>query len=106
MECTDPNGCTLSGDEMIERVTAWRDVSSRAISRELHDDRLTSVYPPDGELLRRLKDLIAAEATCCSFLEFSLREEVHQTIVELTFPEEARSLVESVIALPARAASP
>ncbi len=106
MECTNPNGCSLDSSEMVERVTAWREVSSYAISREVHSDRITSVYPSDPELNGRLKELIAAEAICCSFLKFNVQERDDQTVVELTFPKEARSLVESVIALPAEAASP
>lgn len=101
MECTNPNGCTLDGADMIERVNAWRAVSAQAVSREVHRDRIRSVYPPDPELTAALKDLIAAEAICCSFLNFTLQEEAERTVVELTFPPEARSLVEGAIALPA-----
>ena len=102
MECTNPGGCTLTSAEMVERINAWRSVSSRAISREVHGERITSIYPPDPDVIRQLKDLIAAEAICCSFLKFDLQEHAHQTVVELTFPEEARPLVESVMALPCR----
>ena len=101
MECTNSGGCTLNGAEMIERVDAWRLVSSQAISREIHSERVTSIYPPDPDVTRQLKHLIAAEAICCSFLKFDLQEEEGRTVVELTFPEEARSVVESVIAMPA-----
>ena len=106
MECTNPNGCSLDSSEMVERVTAWRAITSQAISREVDVDRITSIYPSDPDLLGRMKDLIAAEAICCSFLNFKLREEEHQFVVQMSFPKEARSLVESVIALPAEAVSP
>jgi hypothetical protein len=85
---------------MVERANAWRVVSSQAISRDVHADGITSVYPADPELTGRLKELIAAEAVCCPFLEFSVQEERHQTVVELSFPEGARALVESVITMP------
>ncbi|MDQ4025525.1 MAG: hypothetical protein M3217_08555 [Actinomycetota bacterium] len=97
------NGCTLDNGEMAERVNEWRAVSSRAISREVHAGKITSAYPPDPDLIGRLKALIAAEAVCCSFLEFTIEEQRHQTMVELTFPEEAKALVESVIAAPTTA---
>lgn len=102
MECTDPNGCTLDSGEMVERVNAWRDVSSKAIARKIESTKITSEYPPEPLLVQRLKDLIAAEAVCCSFLKFDLREERDRTVVELEFPEDARALVESVMALPSR----
>ena len=97
MECTNPNGCTLDGGEMVERMNAWRAVTSQALSREVRSDRITSVYPPEPDLIDRLKHLVAAEAVCCPFFEFTIQEQPHRTVVELTFPEEARSLVESVM---------
>ncbi len=95
MGCT--NGCTLSSEEMVERVKAWRAVASRALSREVHPDRITAVYPSDPELIAQLNELVAAEATCCSFLRFKVEEGPRQTAVELTFPEDARALIESVM---------
>ena len=105
MECTDPNGCTLDSGEMVERVNAWRDISSKATTRKVESTKITSEYPPDPLLAQRLKDLIAAEAVCCSFLKFDLRQEPDRTVVELEFPEDARVLVEGVIAAPSRVAS-
>jgi hypothetical protein len=105
MDCTNPNGCTLDSGEMVERVNAWRDVSSKAISRKVESTKIRSEYPPEPLLLQQLKDLIAAEAVCCSFLKFDLCEERDRTVVELEFPEDARALVESVLALPNRATS-
>lgn len=104
MQCTNPDGCTLESDEMVARVAEWREVSSHALSRTVEANRITSVYPPDAQLLKRLRNLIAAEAECCSFLEFSIRTESDRTIVLLSFPEDARSLIEMV--MPARRGSP
>jgi hypothetical protein len=97
MGCTDPTCCTLDGGEMVERVSAWRDVSSKATARRVGSAKITSEYPPEPMLTQRLKDLIAAEAVCCSFLKFDLREERDRTVVELEFPEGARALAESVM---------
>ena len=98
MESTAPRSCTLENLEMIERISAWREVSSHAISREVGPECITSVYPQDAALLRRLEDLIAAEASCCSFMKFEIQERDDHTIVRLTFPEEARPLIETVTA--------
>lgn len=98
MECMDPNGCTLDSSEMVERVNAWRDVSSKAISRKVGPTKITSEYPPEPLLVQQLKDLIAAEAVCCSFLKFDFREERDRIVVELEFPEDARAMVEGVLA--------
>ena len=101
MESASPNSCSLEGGELLERIEAWRGVSLRATSREVQADTITSVYPSEPEVVARLKDLIAAEGACCSFLRFTLNEEPHQTTVVMTFPPETRSLIESVISVPA-----
>ncbi len=93
MDCA----CTLEGAGMMERIAAWREVSAQAISRRVEAGQITSVYPPDQHLLTRLQDLIAAEAVCCSFLKFTIHAGAHETIVELTYPEDARQLVEVII---------
>jgi hypothetical protein len=93
-------GCTLNGDDLAERVQAWREVSSRATSRRIHGDRISSIYPSEPELVHRLRDLIDAEGACCSFLSFTVTEGPAETIVELTFPAEARALVEGIIPAP------
>ncbi|HEX2058721.1 MAG TPA: hypothetical protein VHI71_10160 [Actinomycetota bacterium] len=97
MECTNAGGCTLNADELVERVGAWREVSSRALSREVHADGVRSVYPSEPALVQTLRRLIAAEAGCCSFLEFSVSEGPTETVVELGFPPHARALVEQVM---------
>ena len=102
MECTNPNGCTLESSELIERIAEWREVSSQAISRRVEAERITSTYPPDPDLLERLQDLIAAEAECCAFLDFTIQEGERQTVVELAFPADARPLIEAVMAPPHR----
>ena len=98
MDCTDPDGCTLESTELIDRTAQWREVTSKALSRKVEPDRITSIYPLDDKLLSRLRELIAAEADCCSFLKFKISTGEDHTVVQVTFPEHARSLVETVMA--------
>jgi hypothetical protein len=101
MQCTDPHGCKLDHTEMAARLAAWREVSGRAVSRVVEGTRITSVYPSDPDVVRRLRDLIAAEAECCDFLAFTVTEGPLETRVELDFPGEARALIDMVIPAPA-----
>jgi MerR family copper efflux transcriptional regulator len=78
--------CTLSGPELLERIQAWQDVASQATSREVHEGRVVSTYPPDPQLLVRLRDLIAAEAECCPFMQFHVEERPTHVVVELRVP--------------------
>ncbi|HEY7874633.1 MAG TPA: hypothetical protein VIG64_05880 [Actinomycetota bacterium] len=78
---------------MADRVSAWREVCVRAISREEHGTTITATYPSDPALIRRLRELIAAEAECCSFLTFTLEEGPREAVLHLEFPEQARPLI-------------
>jgi len=59
----------------------------RATSRGVDGDRVVAVYPNDAHLLGRLRELIAAEAECCSFLLFDVEETPDAIVTELRLPE-------------------
>jgi len=80
--------CSLDGAELLDRTEAWREVVQRATSRAVEGDRVVAVYPNDAQLLGRLRELIAAEAECCSFLRFNLEETPDAILTELRLPEE------------------
>lgn len=79
--------CSLGGSELIERIGEWASVTSRASSRQVAEGRVVSVYPADPQLLRRLQELIAAEAECCSFLKFEIQHDADKIVVELRVPD-------------------
>ena len=80
--------CSLAGDELVGRIREWTQVTARATSRHVEKGRIVSTYPIDEELLRRLRELIAAEAECCSFMQFEVKEGPDQVTVELRVPDE------------------
>jgi hypothetical protein len=95
-----PLSCRLDGPDFVDRIEAWREVVARATTRRVEDGRVVAVYPNDAQLLARLRELIAAEAECCSFLHFSLEETPDAILTELRLPEELPdSTRTSVVAL-------
>jgi hypothetical protein len=66
-----PFACSLDGAELLDRIEAWREVVTRATRRSIENDCVVAVYPKDERLLGRLRELVAAEAECCSFLLFT-----------------------------------
>ena len=82
-----PFACSLPGPELLDRIEAWRDVVARATSRGIENDRVVAVYPKDARLLGRLRELVAAEAECCSFLLFDVEETPDAIVTELRLPE-------------------
>ena len=83
-----PLACSLDDAELLDRIEAWREVVQRATSRAVEGDRVVAVYPNDAQLLGRLRELIAAEAECCSFLRFNLEETSDAILTKLRLPEE------------------
>ena len=90
-------GCKLEENELEERLAAWREIATHATSSDVRPDRITSVYPSDPDVLARIKQLIAAEGHCCSFLEFTVTEIPVGTLVEMRWPPGARDLVDAFL---------
>jgi hypothetical protein len=90
--------CSLQGSELVAHVNAWKQVVNRATSRRTEDDRILATYPNDSELLQQLRELIAAEAACCSFLEFSIEERPDEIRTELRFPKDLPDPMKTMIA--------
>jgi hypothetical protein len=87
METPQPLSCSLEGPEFLDRIEAWREVVQRATFRGMDGDRVVAVYPNDAEILGRLRELIAAEAECCSFLLFDVEESPDAILTEVRLPE-------------------
>ena len=90
MTTDSPIACSLSADELPERLA-----ETRAIGR----DALLSVSPDGAQRFRadqptreRLEAIIAAESRCCSFLRFELTEERDELVLSVTAPEAAEPL--------------
>ena len=100
----------LDGAELVDRIDAWREVVALATTRHVEDGRLAAVYPKDAQILARLRELIAAEAECCSFLRFSLEETSDAILTELRLPEDVpdsmRTQRRRAVQLISRAARP
>ncbi len=78
-------------------MEAWRQVVSRATSHDIHYGRVVATYPKDARLLDRLHELIAAEAECCPFLEFTVEERPDSVLTELRLPEETPARMRTLI---------
>lgn len=94
---TPPYYCALAGDELADRIDAWQRILHRAIDRRVDDRRTVTTYPKDGRLLEHLRELIRAEASCCSFLEFRVEEEADRIVLELRLPMQTPAAVATPI---------
>lgn len=82
-----PLACSLDDTELAARPDAWRQVVKRATTCRVEGDRIVATYPNDAELLDRLRELIALERECCSFLHFDVEDGPDVIVTELRLPE-------------------
>ena len=88
---------TLEGTELLDQIRAWQQVVSRAITRRVEGSRVIATYPKDEQLLEQLRTLIATEAICCSFLEFTVDERPDHVLTDLRLPDEMPASMTNLI---------
>ena len=77
--------CSLGSAELADRVSEWRSLRADALSAEtVRDGVVVAVFARSPDVMRRLQALIKAEASCCPFLGFKLREKDDLITVEVT----------------------
>jgi hypothetical protein len=94
-----PIACTLTPDGLTARL---------ALIDALAADGLLDRTPTDGGLRVRLRDtpdieqrtreLVAAESTCCAFLDFDLGRADGDLVLDISGPEDARPVIEMFFA--------
>jgi hypothetical protein len=82
-----PLACSLDDTELAARLDAWRQVVRRATTCRVGDGRIVARYPNERQLRDRLRQLIALERECCSFLHFDVEERPDVIVTELRLPE-------------------
>ncbi len=94
-----PIACTLTPEELQDRTASLSDLAARALTaRETIDggQRLRFIDLPDVE--RELRDAVAAESSCCSFLSMDLRRQDGALVLDVTGPEQARPIISELLA--------
>jgi hypothetical protein len=94
-----PIACTLTPDGMTARL---------ALIEALAADGLLLRTPTDTGLRLRLRDtpeieqrtraLVAAESECCAFLDFELRREDGELVLDIAGPADARPVIDMFFA--------
>lgn len=94
-----PIACTLRPTEYTDRTAQLRELAGDALrSREplANGERLT--FAPGTKTATRLRDAVAAEASCCSFLHMDLRSQDDALVLDITGPAEAKPIIAELFA--------
>jgi|SRR5829696_208500 len=88
-----PAACSLGSDALERRLAAIAEVGrANLISSEADGDRHLLRFRPRAGTRRRLEQIVAAEAECCSFLDLALTESERMLVLSITAPEGGRAV--------------
>jgi hypothetical protein len=94
-----PIACSLIADGMTARMALVDALAADGLLGRTTTDaglRVRLLDRPDIE--QRTRELVAAESTCCAFLEFNLGRESGDLVLDVSGPEEARPVIEMFFA--------
>ncbi len=75
MNDTDPIACTLGENDLSQRLDEIAALGAKSLlGHEAKDGVHTLRFLRDAGTRRQLENIAAAEARCCSFLDFSVSE--------------------------------
>lgn len=93
----DPVACSLGAGALEERLAAIAEIGAESlISRRAESGRHLLCFRADAATRRRLEEIVAAEAKCCSFLELSLEQEGDELVLSITAPRQAQALADGL----------
>jgi hypothetical protein len=80
--------CTLDPNQMQQRGVDIRALGRDGLQAvERGERRVTLRFRPDPAIRERVENLVAAESSCCAFLDFTLGDEEDATVVTIAAPE-------------------
>ena len=90
-----PIACTLTPDAMTNRLAFIDALSADALlARETTQTGLRVRLRDTPEIEQRVRELIAAESSCCAFLAFELKHAEGELLLEVTGPADARPVID------------
>ena len=98
-----PIACTLTADETVDRVAAWREVVDLAIGPAVRSEGegVVSVVlplPPNPDVIGRVAALAAAEQACCGFFTFTIHLVEGSATLAVSAPSEGAPVLDALFA--------
>jgi hypothetical protein len=88
-----PIACSLSAADLERRRARWEALADGAlIERAQRLEGVRLVYRAEPGAEQELRELVALEAECCPFLDFSVTPQDGRLVLDVTGPEAAANL--------------
>jgi len=89
--------CSLSGGELQDRIAAIDAIGADSLIRSGTDGaRHLLHFHSDSVTRRRLEEIVAAEAECCSFLDLQLSEQDGELILTIAAPRNGQPVADEL----------
>jgi hypothetical protein len=89
-----PIACTLTPDGMTARRALMDALAADGLlGRTATDTGLRLRLKDTAEIERRTRELVAAESRCCAFLDFELRRQGGELVLDISGPEDAQPVM-------------
>lgn len=97
MPADKPVACSLGAGGLEQRLAAIAEVGADSlIDRSAEGGRHLLRFRSDTTTRRRLEDIVAAEAECCSFLDLSLVEEGNELVLSIAAPGDGQAIADEL----------
>ncbi|MEX2106269.1 MAG: hypothetical protein WD810_05160 [Solirubrobacterales bacterium] len=97
MTDSKPTACSLGASDLQRRLDQIAGVGAASlVDRDSENGKHTLRFRPDPGTRRRLEEIVAAEAECCSFLDLSLSERDGELILTLAAPEHGQPVADEL----------
>lgn len=94
-----PIACSLDAGDLKQRLAAIAEIGAESLlGRETDGGRHLLRFRSDAETRRRLEEIVAAEAECCSFLDLTLEERSDELILSVAAPENGQAVADELAA--------
>lgn len=87
--------CTLSANEVGDRLAQWEDVVAGSVGRDSIDGGTRLRFGRDVDIAA-LAALIAAEQDCCRFFTFTLTVGAESVLLDVTGPADAQPVIDAL----------
>jgi hypothetical protein len=94
-----PIACSLGASDLRRRLDEIAALGSESlIAREARDGTHVLRFRHDEETRRRLVEIVAAEAECCSFLDLDVSEREGELVLTLVAPDDGQAFADELAA--------
>lgn len=94
-----PIACSLGAGDLKQRLAAIAEIGKESlIDQAVEGGHHLLRFRSDAATRKRLEEIVAAEAECCSFLDLALEERGGKLVLSIAAPEDGQPVADELAA--------